>query len=123
LKLLVHLDSDAVYFRQTHLAPSQQLLLQDLARVCGFKVSSDLPQWLTPEQLKDLKCFLREETTVERTGAFRYRIGERVADFVPAIPMPPPRRVPVWLATNLGILQMGIYEVLPAFWETSPLTF
>jgi alpha-galactosidase len=118
LRPLVHLDSDAVYFRQTHLAPSQQLLLQDLARVCGFKVSSDLPQWLTPEQHEGLKNFLLEETTVERIGAFRYRVGERDANFVPAIPLPPLHRVPTWLATNLGILQMGIYEVLPAFWET-----
>jgi alpha-galactosidase len=120
LRPLIHLDPDAAYFRARHttLTASQKQLLSDLALVSGFKVSSDLPQWLTPKELNELRAFLESNPAIEQVDAYRYRADGREIDFSPAISIPLPNRLPVWLATNLGILQMGIREVLPAFLET-----
>ena len=120
LRSLIHLDPDVVYFRSQHttLTESQKQLLSDLALVSGFKVSSDLPQWLTRKELDELRAFLESDPMIEQVDAYRFRADGREIDFSPALPLPLPQRFPVWLATNLGVLQMGIQEVLPAFWET-----
>jgi len=45
---LVQTDPDVVYFRslECSLNDEQKSLLQDLALVCNFNATSDLPQWL-----------------------------------------------------------------------------
>jgi alpha-galactosidase len=120
LKTLTHIDPDAVYFRsrRASLTKAQRQLLVDLALICGFKVSSDPPQWLTEEELGDLRAFLEADPLIEQVERYRFRIDGREVDFGPAIPLPPAKTVPLWLAKNLGILQTGIGEVLPAYLET-----
>ena len=73
LKPLVHIDPDVVYFRsvECNLAPEQKHLLQSLALICGFKATSDLPQWLSETEFEELRQFLEAEPAIERLAAQR----------------------------------------------------
>jgi alpha-galactosidase len=89
---LVAVDPDVAYFRSQHNALSQEhkRTLADLALVCNFKATSDLPQWLSAEEREELRAFLEAEPQIERTGRYKYSIDGREVDFSPAIPLLPP---------------------------------
>jgi alpha-galactosidase len=119
LKELTHIDPDVVYFRSRNmlLTKEQKQLLVDLALICGFKVTSDPPQWLTEQERGELRDFLEADPVIEQVDAYRFRIDGREVDFSPVIALPHSKNVPVWLAKNLGLVMMGIREALPAHLE------
>jgi len=92
---LLHIDPDVAYFRSKHtsLTPEQNALLQDLARVCNFKATSDLPQWWTKAEHETARNFLEEETVVERTGRYTFLIDGREVDFNAAMELPMARKI------------------------------
>jgi len=94
LNPLIATDPDVAYFcsiRHT-LTLEQKQLLQDLALICNFKATSDLPQWLTREDRASLRAFLEFQPEIAQTGSYTFKIGNRAVDFSPAIPMPAPPR-------------------------------
>ncbi|MBN2386785.1 MAG: alpha-galactosidase [Anaerolineales bacterium] len=90
LKPLLHTDPDVVYFRtkMNALGIVEKRLLQELALVCGFKASSDLPAWLNDDETAALKAFLESDPKIKRNGRYAFRIDDRPVDFSPAIPLP-----------------------------------
>ncbi len=90
LQPFFHTDPDVVYFRSrmNNLTPEQKSLLQDLAQICKFKATSDIPAWLTEAERLALREFLGNRPTVQKTGRTSYRIGDRDVDFAPHIGMP-----------------------------------
>jgi alpha-galactosidase len=92
LSPLLHTDPDVAYFRlvETKLTAGQNAMLQDLARVCNFKATSDLPQWLTDSEREALRDFLTSQPQVERTGRYTFRLDGREVDFSAAMPLPEP---------------------------------
>jgi alpha-galactosidase len=117
LKPLVHVDPDVVYFRSRYNALTRQQagLLRDLALLCGFKATSDLPQWLSSSEREALRAFLEASPQVEQTGQAAFQIDGREVDFSSALPLPGAVRAPVKLATAAGLLPMVFHEVLPAW--------
>jgi alpha-galactosidase len=101
---LVHTDPDVVFFRsiKNTLTPAQIALLQDLARVCGFKATSDLPQWLTSSERTDLREFLTYQPTVTRTGRYSFDLDGRPVDFSLAMSLPEPPRGLISLISSLA---------------------
>ncbi|HEX7540551.1 MAG TPA: glycoside hydrolase family 36 protein [Anaerolineales bacterium] len=91
LQPLVHTDPDVVYFRsrQNNLTPEQKSLLQDLAQICNFKASSDIPAWLTDSERSALREFLENRPEIRKTGRTTYQIGDHEVDFGSHIGMPP----------------------------------
>jgi len=91
---LVHTDPDVVYFtsRENSLTREQKRVLQDLARVCNYKATSDLPQWLSPEERADLQAFLIESPEIAQIDRYIFRIGDRTVDFSPIVPLPAPAK-------------------------------
>jgi alpha-galactosidase len=89
---LVQTDPDVAYFRsvETSLTPAQKEMLQDLARVCNFKATSDLPQWLTDSERETLRAFLSTQPQAKRTGHYTFRLDDRLVDFSPAMSLPQP---------------------------------
>jgi len=87
-------DPDVAYFRsqQVTLNTEQKQLLQDLALVCNFKATSDLPQWLRANEREQLRAFLEAEPQIERAGRYAFTIDGRRVDFSPAMPLPEPPR-------------------------------
>jgi len=71
-----------------NLTPEQKSLLQDLAQVCKFKATSDIPAWLTDAERSALREFLESRPKVQKTGRNSYRISNREVDFGPHIGMP-----------------------------------
>ena len=65
-------------------------MLQDLALVCNFKATSDLPQWLSAEERESLRAFLKDKHKVTQTDRYIFKLGKRVVDFSSAIPLPQP---------------------------------
>lgn len=94
LSPLVQVDPDVAYFaRQKNvLTPEQKRLLKDLALICGFKATSDLPQWLGREEREDLLNFLEEEIKPIQTGRYRFDLDGRSVDFSDACALPEPAR-------------------------------
>jgi len=91
---LLHTDPDVAYFRlkESKLTLDQNAFLQDLAQVCNFKATSDLPQWLTTSERASLREFLVNQPEVERTGRYSFRLNGREVDFSAAMPLPVPPR-------------------------------
>jgi alpha-galactosidase len=91
LQPLVNTDPDVVFFRsrQINLTPEQKSLLQDMAQICIFKASSDIPAWLTDSERSALRDFLESTPEVRKTGRTAYQIGDHEVDFGPHIDMPP----------------------------------
>ena len=121
LNPLVNIDPDVLYFRSKFnaLKPREQQLLQDLGAISGFKATSDLPQWMTAVEREALRQFLEANPKIEKVERYKYRIDERDVDFSPVIPIQTSdKNIPIWLAKNLGLLEIGIYQALPAFWES-----
>ena len=126
LSPLANIDPDVMYFRSRHntLTQHEQQLLQDLGTISRFKASSDLPQWMTAGEREALRHFLEADPRIERVERYRYRIDGRAVDFSPVIPIQTSdKNIPVWLATNLGLLKMGINQALPAIWESQQRSF
>jgi len=92
LSPLAQTDPDVVYFRSNEisLTSDQKSLLQDLALVCDFRATSDLPQRLTDDQRKSLRLFLEYKPTIKQTSPYVFKIDERIVDFSPAMPLPKP---------------------------------
>jgi len=90
LKPLVHADPDVVYFRtrENKLSPEQKQILQDLAAITGFKATSDLPAWLTPEERASLADFLNTKPPIKQTGRYTFEISDRSVDFSFVMPLP-----------------------------------
>ncbi|MBI5953923.1 MAG: alpha-galactosidase [Chloroflexi bacterium] len=90
LKPLLHIDPDVAYFesKANHLTHEQRLLLQNLAYVCEFKATSDLPQWLGKEERSQLDCFLNLNPKIEQTGRYTFRIDDCTVDFASVTPLP-----------------------------------
>ena len=92
------------------LSEAEHLLLQDLALVCDAPATSDLPDALTAAERDELRSFLESRPPVERVGRYRYRIGERTADFAPAVPLPAPARG----AASVAAVALGALGSVPA---------
>jgi alpha-galactosidase len=120
LKPLFHIDPDVVYFesRENQLTQVQRTLLQDLAQICEFKATSDLPQWLSKDELEQLSSFLNAKPKIDQTGRYIFHIDDRTVDFSTATSLP---RVPEglialwgrfvgWLGDRYFILRM--YKIL-----------
>ncbi len=92
LRPLVQPDPDVAYFgtRGNSLNPLQKHALQDLALVCGFKATSELPQWLSEKEKEELKDFLEDSSAPTQTGRYSYSIGGRQVDFTDLLPLPSP---------------------------------
>jgi len=92
LQPLVKTDPDVVYFgsQQINLTPWQKSMLQDLAQICNFKASSDIPAWLTDLERSELREFLESKPEIRKTGRTAYQIGDHEVDFGPHIGMPSP---------------------------------
>lgn len=107
MKPLLHIDSDISYFieKENEMTQGQKKLLQDLALVCGFKATSDLPHWMTPEDREELRNFLEIYPKVTQTDRYIYQLDGRVVDFTPAISLPQiPRGATALWAAFLGWL-------------------
>ncbi len=91
LQPLIHTDPDVVYFRsrQINLTSEQKSLLQDMAQICNFKASSDIPAWLTDSERSALREFLESRPDVRKIGRTTYQINDRKVDFGLHIGMPP----------------------------------
>jgi len=92
LSPLVHVDPDIAYFSSKHnlLTPEQKGLLQDLAFICNFKATSDLPGWLSADEKKALRNFLEADPVITQSGGYTFQIDGRNVDFSPAMSMPNP---------------------------------
>jgi len=90
LKPLLHIDPDVAYFDSTKnsLTKEQKRLLQDLAQICEFKATSDLPQWMTKDETDELRSFLTSTPKVEQTSRYTFRLDDREVDFTSATSLP-----------------------------------
>ena len=87
---LVHTDPDVVYFHQgqNQMTAAQQKLLQDLAMICNFKATSDLPQWLADPERQTIKEFLSRQPEIVQNGRYDFSIDGRQVDFSSAMSLP-----------------------------------
>lgn len=92
LQPLIMTDPDVAYFtdKGNSLSFEQKQLLQDLALVCNFRATSDLPQWLTPEQCESLREFLTSNPKVQRLSHSKFQLDDHAVDFSPALSLPNP---------------------------------
>ena len=92
LSPLVATDPDVAYFRSRYISMNaeQKQTLQDLASVCDFKATSDLPQWLNADERAQLRTFLEARPAIECTGRYTYLLDGRTIDFSPAMLLPEP---------------------------------
>jgi alpha-galactosidase len=110
LQPLVNTDPDVVYFcnSQSNLTPEQKCLLQDLAQICNFKATSEIPAWLTDSELSALHEFLEHKPEIRKTGRTSYQIDGREVDFGPHIVMP---SLPNAITNMLGAIIGGLATV------------
>jgi alpha-galactosidase len=87
---LVHLDPDVTYFRSKECALSaeQKSLLQNLALICDFKATSDLPQWFTSDEREQLRAFLKRKPKIRQISRYVFQIDNEVVDFSSVVPLP-----------------------------------
>ncbi len=80
---LIELDPDVVYFRRRYnlLDRRARTALQDLARVCGFRATSDPPAWLDARERDELASFFAEDLAIRAVGRLQYEIDGRLVDF------------------------------------------
>jgi len=107
LQPLVMTDPDVAYFveHENFLSEEQKQLLQDLALVCNFKATSDLPQWMTPVERESLLRFLNATPQMKRLSHAIFQLDDRIVDFatVLSLPKPPTGATRLWGA-SLGWL-------------------
>ena len=103
LKPLITTDPDVAYFCSQHniLTGEQKQMLQDLALVCNFKATSDIPEWLSPVERRELREFLEASPKIERTSRYMFDIGGHQVDFAPVIQLPDPPSGPDVLKSML----------------------
>jgi hypothetical protein len=109
-------DPDVAYFVETENALSAEYkqLLQDLALICNFKATSDLPQWMTSAERDSLKAFLHSNPRVKRLCRSKFEIDGRLVDFSTALSLPTPpsgftklhAAVVGWLGSQVFILKL-----------------
>jgi hypothetical protein len=94
LKPLVHIDPDVEYFvaRENQLKEEHKSQLRDLALICDFKATSDLPQWMTPKERKHVREFLEAEPQVTKLSRYVYKLDERTVDFSSVVELTPQAR-------------------------------
>jgi len=94
LQPLVAVDPDVSYFieRENALSSEQKQLLQDLALICNFKATSDLPQWITSAERESLREFLQATPQVKQLSPAKFQLDDRIVDFSSALTLPPPPR-------------------------------
>ena len=82
-------DPDVAYFRsrECSLTAEQKSLLQNLAFVCSFKATSDLPQWLTSDECDTLRAFFERKSKIKQISRYVFQIDDRTVDFSPAMPL------------------------------------
>ena len=92
LSPLVQPDPDVVYFRskECSLSEEHKSLLRDLASVCGFKATSDLPQWLTNNERESLRKFLDAQPKIKQVSPHVFQLDDRMVDFGSAMPLSEP---------------------------------
>ena len=96
LNSLLACDPDVVYFRSAHnsMTDVEKKALQDLALVCNFKATSDVPNWLSKSERNQLCEFFTHLPTVTRKSRNVFEINGQQVDFSDAMPLPPiPRGV------------------------------
>jgi alpha-galactosidase len=120
LKDLIHIDPDVAYFRSRHnqMTKEQNQLLRDLVCITNFKATSDLPLWLTPMEREALRAFLKEQPEIEQLARYKFKIDHREVDFSSIIPLPDPAQFPAQLAMYIGMIQMGLHELIPGLLES-----
>ncbi len=93
LKPLVHTDPDVAYFASSRntMNAAEEKMLQDLARVCEYKATSDKPSWWTTEEQESLRVFLQETPQAERKSRYEFTLGRHTVDFSAAMPIPKAR--------------------------------
>ena len=101
LKPLFHIDPDVAYFesKENQLSHDERILLQDLAQICEFKATSDLPQWLSKGEFKELCSFLDTKPIIKQTERYIFHIDGRKVDFTSAVSLP---KVPKGLTALWG---------------------
>jgi len=117
---LLHIDPDVAYFESkgNSLTQEQRILLQNLARICDFKATSDLPQWMTKDELNELRCFLGAKPNVIQTGRYNFQVDDCPVDFASAVGLPevPEGLIALWgkligwLGDRYSILRL--YKIL-----------
>jgi alpha-galactosidase len=75
--------------KENSLADEHKQQLQDLALICDFKATSDLPQWMTPNERENVRAFLTAETEVTQLSRYVYKLDDRIVDFSSAVALPP----------------------------------
>jgi alpha-galactosidase len=82
---VIDTDPDVAYFRSRYclLGDGERHALQDLARIAGFRATSDPPSWLDADELEEMARFLAVAPTVDHLGGHRYRVDGREVDFGP----------------------------------------
>lgn len=87
LSTLVHVDPDVAYFesKENFLTSAEKQLLQDLAYICDFKATSDLPRWLSADEKLALTEFLKNKPAIKQISRYVYQVGSRTVDFQPAV--------------------------------------
>lgn len=90
LSLLVQPDPDVVYFRtkECDLTRKEKSFLQDLALICNFKATSDLPQWLTRKEREELRAFLKDNHKTKQIDRCTFQVGKRAVDFESCLTLP-----------------------------------
>lgn len=104
---IVHIDPDVAYFRsvETKLTAEQNVMSQNLALICNFKATSDLPQWLTNSDREKLRNFLTHQPKIERTARYTFQIDGHEVDFGAAISLlEPPEGLNALIAEITGWL-------------------
>jgi hypothetical protein len=87
------------------LSQEHKNLLQDLALVCNFKATSDLPQWLSENDREQLHAFLEDKSEIKRLKRYQFQIGERKVDFSSAMNLPDlPKGLEIAQANLIGWL-------------------
>jgi hypothetical protein len=98
-------DPDVAYFesKENSLTHEQKTLLQDLALICDFKATSDMPQWLTTEEREKIELFLNTSPKIEQLSRYVFSVDGRTVDFTSAVSLPiwPTGLLTLW-ATFLG---------------------
>jgi alpha-galactosidase len=113
LKPLVHVDPDVEYFAsiENGLTREQKEMLKDLALICDFKATSDLPQWWTPAERNQVREFLLAQPEAAQLSRYVYKLDSRIVDFSPVVELPkPPKGFTALWAELLGWL--GNWEVV-----------
>ncbi len=102
LSPFVHTDPDVAYFASDKNAmnATQEKMLQNLAQICNYKATSDMPAWWSAEERKYLREFLLKTPRTERISRYKFTLAEREVDFSPAMEI----SLPKWYERIIGAL-------------------